>query len=96
MALEKSGLSGGGTQAAAWAAGGDGNSTIYNKTEEYNGTAWSAGGNQVTGRNSAAGAGTLSAGLCMGGAVSPKTQTEEYTAPGPGQYSTLFTGHGSL
>ena len=38
------------------AAGGDGN-TVKACTEEYNGTAWSPGGNLITGRDALAGAG---------------------------------------
>jgi hypothetical protein len=52
-----------------------------NVTEEYDGTSWSAGGNLATARAWLAGAGTQSAGLCMGGDLSGLgggNVTEEY------------------
>ena len=38
-----------------------------NVTQEYDGTSWSSGGNLATARWGLYGAGTQSAGLCMGG-----------------------------
>ena len=51
---------------------------VGNNTEEYDGTSWSAGGNLGTARTSLGGAGTQSAGLCMGGGSGVDTVTEEY------------------
>jgi hypothetical protein len=39
---------GGGTQSAAYIAGGHDGTSNFQSTEEYNGTAWSAGGNTLT------------------------------------------------
>jgi hypothetical protein len=50
-------------------------------TEEYNGTAWTAGGDLATARERLAGAGTQSAGLAFGGSPigeSFTAATEEY------------------
>jgi hypothetical protein len=53
--------------------------TNLTTTEEYNGTAWSSGGNLATARRYLAGAGTLSAGLCTGGVAGTYSNvTEEY------------------
>jgi hypothetical protein len=66
-------------------------SDYSNVTEEYDGTSWSSGGNLSTARRNPAGAGTQSAGLCMGGYDgSDLNVTEEYNA-GPGSYDELFT-----
>jgi hypothetical protein len=65
-------------------------------TEEYDGTSWSAGGALSTARYIAAGTGTLSAGLCMGGyADGVLNSTEEYHA-GAGSYDELFGASGGL
>lgn len=42
-------------------------SYIYDDTEEYNGTAWSAGGNLATARYGLAAGGSSSGAICMGG-----------------------------
>jgi hypothetical protein len=64
--------------------------SFSNVTEEYNGTAWSSGGNLVTARGGLGGCGTQSLGLCMGGYGPATTNvTEEYD--GIGSYSELFT-----
>ena len=64
-------------------------------TEEYDGSAWSAGGNLATARWNLAGCGTQSAGLCMGGDSGSKSVvTEEYTHPG--SYDELFTASQGL
>ena len=70
-------LGGDGTQNAALAFGGAPGVTA---TEEYNGTAWSPGGNLATGRDYISGAGTQNAGLAFGGLTpSLSGATEEYT-----------------
>jgi hypothetical protein len=75
--------------------GGDDDS-VSNVTEHYDGTSWSAGGNLATARDVLAGAGTQSAGLCMGGSTgSDSNVTEEYNA-GTGSYDELFTASQGL
>ena len=65
-------------------------STYSNATEEYDGSAWSSGGNLATARSGLAGCGTQSLGLCMGGyTASTLNVTEEYY--GTGSYSELFS-----
>jgi hypothetical protein len=57
---------------------------------------WSSGGNLATARWGLSGAGTQSAGLCMGGTTgSTSNITEEYDA-GPGTYDELFSASGGL
>ena len=52
---------------------------IYDDTEEYNGTAWSSGGNLGTARYYLAGGGTASEAVCFGGfSGSPLAVTEVY------------------
>jgi len=56
---------------------------------------WSSGGNLGTARRQLAGAGTQSAGLCMGGTTgSDSNVTEEYNHPG--SYDELFTASQGL
>jgi hypothetical protein len=54
-----------GTQTAAVYAGGQG--ADNDRTEEYNGTTWTTGGNLQEGQNDTAGFGTLTAGVRFGG-----------------------------
>ena len=57
-----------GTTTAGLLCGGSSPSAPYtNKTEEYNGSGWSAGGNLGTGRSAYGSAGTQTAGLTAGG-----------------------------
>ena len=64
--------------------------SFSNATEEYDGSAWSSGGNLATARGGLAGCGTQSLGLCMGGyTASTLNVTEEYD--GTGSYSELFS-----
>jgi hypothetical protein len=49
-----------------------------NATEEYDGSAWTAGGNLGTARQNLAGAGTQTAGLAFGGTPPATAATEEY------------------
>ena len=57
-----------GTTTAGLIAGGSSPSAPYtNKTEEYNGLGWAAGGDLNTGRSAYGGAGTQTAGLTAGG-----------------------------
>ena len=74
------GLAGGGTQTASAFWGGDGPS---NKTEEYNGSGFSSGGNLPYSAIFLAGCGTQTAGLACGG------------DPGPTQVATACTYDGS-
>lgn len=73
-------MGGAGTQTASLVFGGD--PSIAN-TEHYDGTSWTTGGNMSTGRGYLAGAGTLAAGLAIGGAWPGVNSTEEYAGPGP-------------
>ena len=56
--------------------------TTSNKTEEYNGSGWSSGGNLNTARYILDGAGTQTSGVAFGGATTPpfanSASTEEY------------------
>jgi hypothetical protein len=71
-------LGGAGTQTAGLAFGGD-PGTAANVTEEYDGSAWTAGGNLNTARRNLAGCGTQTAGLAFGGVSTAGTgATEEY------------------
>ena len=69
-----------GTTTAGLICGGSSPSAPYtNKTEEYNGSGWSAGGNLGTGRSAYGGAGTQTAGLTAGGYTgSNVTVSESY------------------
>ena len=81
MGTQRTRLSGGGTQTAAFAAGGKNPSNSVTATcEEYNGTAWTGGGNMNTAREELAAAGIQTAGLIFGGDVDPAASnaTEEY------------------
>ena len=79
-------LASAGTQTAALAFGGGGGTTphasnpftIFNATEEYNGTGWTAGGDLTTARHSLGGAGTQTAGLAFGGQPPTMNNSEEY------------------
>lgn len=60
------------TQNAGLVFGGfDGSTTIYNATEEYDGSAWSSGGNLPQGLRVPGGAGTQTAGLSVAGRNGP-------------------------
>jgi len=61
------------------------------KTEEYNGTSWSNGGDLITGRWSLSGAGTQTAAVCMGG-YSEKDETELYDGTSWSAGSDLLGG----
>ena len=62
---------GGGTQTAAFSAGGVA-AAVPVQTEEYNGSGWSLGGNIGTARYEGGSAGTQTAGLIFGGYTGPK------------------------
>jgi len=93
----------GGTTSATWIAGGY-EPSASNKTEEFNGTGFSSGGNLNTARGGNIGTGVQTAGLTMGGGPgsSPYTSaaTEEYdgsswTTISPGLNSErLYSGAG--
>jgi hypothetical protein len=74
LATARKYLSGGGNSANAIAIGGfyyeeepEEVLISYDATEEYNGTAWSSGGNLATARYYSAGGGNSSDAICMGG-----------------------------
>lgn len=85
----------GGPQTANFvAAGAPGNIA---STEEYNGSGWSAGGNVVQGRDGAIGAGTIPAGLIMGGIYPGTTYvalTEEYDGSSWSEVTNLSQARG--
>ena len=76
MSTPRQQFAGAGTQTAALAFGGRTPATT-NATEEYNGSAWSPGGNLATPRYNLAGVGTQTAGLAFGGSGGGSA-TEEY------------------
>jgi hypothetical protein len=74
-------MGGAGTQTAGLGFGGNPTSPLYSAaTEEYDGSAWTAGGNMGTARYGLSGAGTQTAGLGFGGNTPspPNNVTEEY------------------
>ena len=94
-------LAGAGTQTAGLAFGGITGNYSYpvatpnpnahsatSATEEYNGSAWTSGGNLGTARYNLAGAGTQTVGLAFGG-TGPTAATEEYNG-------STWTAGGSL
>ena len=87
---------GGGTPTATFAAGGAPSAVAGVKTEEYNGTGWSNGGDIGTSRYEGGSAGTLTAGLIYGGYFSPpasiKAETEEYNGTAWSEQTNLSTG----
>ena len=87
-------LGGGGTQTAAFGAGGYGpGTTIQAITEEYDGSAGSSGGNLNTGRKQICGAGTLTAGIIFGGSTgSASALTEEYDGSAWAASGAMGTG----
>ena len=82
LAQERGQISMFGTQTSSVAAGGSGpGATMYNNTEEYNGSGWSAGGDLNTTREGSHAAGVLTAGVIVGGFIEPSTYSnaaEEY------------------
>ena len=80
----------GGEQNAAFYAGGN---PVLNSTVEYDGSAWTSGGNLITGRCLAGSAGTLTAGLVFSGL--PGTYflcTEEYDGSTWAAGGSMITG----
>ena len=100
---EQAGAIGGtiiGTQAAAVAAGGNISGSVTNKTEEYNGTGWTAGNTLGTARRSLQAAGLESAGLVFGGDTSASSTgftnvTETYNGTNWSEVSELTTARGA-
>ena len=82
LAQERGQISMFGVQTSSVAAGGSGpGATMYNDTEEYNGSGWSAGGDLNTTREGSHAAGVLTAGVIVGGFIEPSTYSnavEEY------------------
>ena len=90
---------GGGTQTAAFIAGGYNGTTDVANTEEYNGSGFSNGGNLNTARYGLGGAGTLTAGLVFGGHENPpdnSVSTEEYDGSAWTAGGNLNTGRRNL
>jgi hypothetical protein len=70
-----------------------GGSSYRNATEEYDGSAWSAGGNLNIGRQVLAGAGTQTAGLAFGGQyLFSRSSTEEYDGTSWSNGGNMGTG----
>jgi hypothetical protein len=67
----RNGPAGFGTQTAAVSAGGRTSTTDLANTEEWNGSAWTAGGTLGTARYQFAGSGVESAGIVFGGFSGP-------------------------
>ena len=89
LATARYGLSGVGSNSAAFGSGGTTGSNS-NVTEEYNGSTWGAGGNLGTARRYLTGHGTLTAGLTSGGYTTTQVTTcEEYDG-------TTWSAGGSL
>jgi hypothetical protein len=84
-------LAGAGTQTTALGFGGYVLTAGYtNATEEYDGSAWTAGGNLGTVEDNLGGAGLQTAGLAFGGFTGSNTNaTEEYDG-------SAWTGGGNL
>ena len=92
MSTARKSLAAGGSQTAAFGAGGG--PSVTNATEHYDGSSWTSGGNLTTPTQTNGGAGTLTSGLSFGGqapAVSPiyTSVTNEYDG-------TSWTAGGSL
>ena len=93
----------GGTQTAAFGAGGYANPPSRTAaTEEYDGTNWTAGGNLSVAASQNVGFGTLTAGVVYGGEGSPdpaiKTSTQEYDGSSWTTVNTMpvgASGHGT-
>ena len=66
-----------GTLTAAMLFGGEGSPTFSNSTEQFNGTAWTAVNNLITGRIAIAGAGTQAGALAMTGYGGAETAAVE-------------------
>ena len=100
---EQAGAIGGtiiGTQTAAVAAGGNISGSVTNKTEEYNGTAWTAGNTLGAARRSLQAAGLESAGLVFGGDTSVNSTgfsnlTETYNGSTWSETTELTTARGA-
>ncbi len=100
---EQAGAIGGtiiGTQTAAVAAGGNISGSVTNKTEEYNGTGWTAGNTLGTARRSSQAAGLESAGLIFGGDTSVNSTgfsnlTETYNGTNWSEANELNTSRGA-
>jgi len=92
---------GGGTQTAAFSVGGYSGIGYLNTSEEYNGTSWCSSGNISQVKAYLAGCGTLLAGLCFGGLVTPPfsnptNRTEEFDGTSWSLGGNLITAKGML
>jgi len=104
MSGTRSDAGAGGTQTAAFAAGGYNPSgpSFNNITEEYDGSSWSNGGNLGTARYNMSGSGTLTAGLVACGRQEASTPrpaggtvlVEEYDGSSWTESGDTSTGHG--
>jgi hypothetical protein len=78
MGTARRSLSGAGLQTAGLAFGGSA-ATVSNATEEYDGSAWTGGGNMSTARRNLGGAGIQTLALGFGGyTTTVVANTEEY------------------
>ena len=84
-------LGGAGIQDAALAIGGFDGGTYHCKTEEYDGSSWSAGGQKIIADMGLAGAGTQNAALAFGGSIQGSC-TEEYDGSSWSAGGALITG----
>ena len=83
----------GGIQTAAFTAGGNDGPANVNSTFEYNGSGFSTGGNINTTRRGGGGAGTLTAGLILGGfSTTIVGSTEEYDGTSWTSVNSMGTG----
>jgi hypothetical protein len=86
LATDRNGAYGCGTASAAFVAGGFATSTSTNSSEEYNGTAWSSGGNVPLDVTTLVADGTLTSNMAVGGYSYGATayQTKAYSYNGTG------------
>ena len=99
MSTARKSLAAGGSQTAAFGAGGG--PSVTNATEEYDGSSWTSGGNLTTPTQTNGGAGTLTSGLSFGGqapAVSPiyTSVTNEYNGTSWVAGGSLNTGRDQI
>jgi hypothetical protein len=89
-------LSGCGIQTAGLTFGGETTVAVAD-TEEYDGSAWTAGGNLNTARRNLAGAGTQTVGLAFGGITTVDVaNTEEYNGTSWTNSTSMATARSSL
>jgi len=98
-ASARSGLAGCGTQTAGLCMGGLDYTYFQSaKTQEYNGSSWSNGGNLLVALSGMGGCGTQTAGLCFGGSkgAGGESTTQEYNGSSWSYGGNLITARYSL